>query len=144
MRTWRVSSLLAILLLSPVSVLAVPPAPPGRLPTSTPQPQATWRRFSNQVIAKLWGQCEEKTHVKTKSNGSKSSTDSGSRRAWARYGQDIVLRFNVTTPTDAIAIAEASRDLYLDVWEFNDDWVDIRLAKNDACSPFARAQHIVY
>jgi extracellular matrix protein 14 len=135
MRNCHVSSLLIVLLLICACVLAVPPAPPGRLPSLTPQPIPSWRRFSNQVIAKFWGQCKEESHTNGKSKGAKSTSDNGSRRAWARYGQDIVLRFNVTTTADAVAITEASRDLYLDVWEFNDNWVDIRLAKNDVCLP---------
>lgn len=48
----------------------------------------------------------------------------------ARYGGDVVLRFNVTTPDEAAALADAVNVLFLDVWESNADWVDIRLAKD--------------
>jgi extracellular matrix protein 14 len=88
-----------------------------------PQP-ASWRRLTNNLISKFWRPEVEKTLSKhNHAPGSRSG------RLAARYGQDIVLRFNVSTAAEAVAIAEASEDLYLDVWEFNDDWVDIRLAK---------------
>jgi len=48
----------------------------------------------------------------------------------ARYGQDIVLRFSISTVEEANAIAEAAENLYLDIWGFCDGWVDIRLAKD--------------
>ncbi|KAH0558533.1 putative metallocarboxypeptidase ecm14 [Trichoglossum hirsutum] len=55
-----------------------------------------------------------------------------SRRA--RYDEDIVLRFNVTSADEAEALAEATAVLFLDIWGSNDGWVDIRLAK-DMVSP---------
>ncbi|KAL8657297.1 MAG: hypothetical protein Q9226_002064 [Calogaya cf. arnoldii] len=48
----------------------------------------------------------------------------------ARYGGDVVLRFTINSPEEATALAEAVHVLFLDVWEFNADWVDIRLAKD--------------
>ncbi|CAL8580857.1 Putative metallocarboxypeptidase ecm14 [Xanthoria parietina] len=47
----------------------------------------------------------------------------------ARYGGDVVLRFSINSPEEAAALTEAVHVLFLDVWEFNADWVDIRLAK---------------
>lgn len=47
----------------------------------------------------------------------------------ARYGGDIVLRFNISSGEEAKAIAEAVNVLFLDVWEFTGKWVDIRLSK---------------
>jgi extracellular matrix protein 14 len=41
-----------------------------------------------------------------------------------------VLRFKIRTAEEAKALAEASDILFLDVWEFNDDWADIRVAKD--------------
>ncbi|OTA39525.1 hypothetical protein BTJ68_00567 [Hortaea werneckii EXF-2000] len=49
---------------------------------------------------------------------------------FARYGGDVVLRFNISTPDEAKSLAEAADTLLLDVWEFTQDWVDIRLAKD--------------
>ncbi|KAL8896842.1 MAG: hypothetical protein Q9192_002880 [Flavoplaca navasiana] len=48
----------------------------------------------------------------------------------ARYGGDVVLRFAINSPEEAAALSEAVHILFLDVWEFNADWVDIRLAKD--------------
>jgi extracellular matrix protein 14 len=42
----------------------------------------------------------------------------------------MVLRFRITTAEEARALAEAADILYLDVWEYADDWVDIRMAKD--------------
>ena len=51
----------------------------------------------------------------------------------ARYGGDAVLRFHIRQKEDAKALAEAVNVLFLDVWEFNTEWVDIRLAKDVVC-----------
>ena len=48
----------------------------------------------------------------------------------ARYGGDVVVRFNVSTAEETRSLAEAADTLLLDVWEFSQDWVDIRLAKD--------------
>ncbi|KAI9851216.1 MAG: putative metallocarboxypeptidase ecm14 [Thelocarpon superellum] len=61
----------------------------------------------------------------TKSGGSQPPAD-----LLARYGGDVVLRFNISTAGEAKALAEATNVLFLDVWEVRDDWVDIRLAKD--------------
>ncbi|KAL8870744.1 MAG: hypothetical protein Q9174_003281 [Haloplaca sp. 1 TL-2023] len=48
----------------------------------------------------------------------------------ARYGGDVVLRFSVKTEEEVAALADAVNVLFLDVWESNADWVDIRLSKD--------------
>lgn len=48
----------------------------------------------------------------------------------ARYGGDIVLRFNISTLEEAEAFREAVNVLFLDVWEFTMQWVDVRLSKD--------------
>lgn len=48
----------------------------------------------------------------------------------ARYGGDLVLRFKINGADEAKALAEASNILFLDVWEFREDWVDIRIARD--------------
>lgn len=40
------------------------------------------------------------------------------------------MRFNISSADEASALAEASDILFLDVWEFNENWVDIRIAKD--------------
>jgi extracellular matrix protein 14 len=109
-----------------VALLCATAAAAPELSTS-PQP-APWRRLTNNLISRIWRPEAEKTLP------SRSFTPgSRSGRLAARYGQDIVLRFNISTAAEAVAIAEASEDLYLDVWEFNEGWVDIRLAKDVVC-----------
>jgi extracellular matrix protein 14 len=49
----------------------------------------------------------------------------------AKYGGDVVLRFNITTVEEEAALAEAADTLFLDVWEFTNNWADIRLAEDD-------------
>ncbi|KAL8780620.1 MAG: hypothetical protein Q9194_000811 [Teloschistes cf. exilis] len=49
---------------------------------------------------------------------------------FARYGGDLVLRFNVQTPEEVAALTQAVDVLFLDVWEFNSDFVDIRVSKD--------------
>ncbi|KAK6723362.1 hypothetical protein SNK04_002209 [Fusarium graminearum] len=45
----------------------------------------------------------------------------------AQYVKQLVLRFNVTTSHEEGALADAAARLFLDVWAFTDDYVDIRL-----------------
>lgn len=47
-----------------------------------------------------------------------------------RYGGDLVLRFTIKSAAEASALAEAINVLFLDVWEFTSEWVDIRLSKD--------------
>lgn len=42
----------------------------------------------------------------------------------------MVLRFDIGSIEEAEALAEAVHILFLDVWEFTTDWVDIRLSKD--------------
>ncbi|UKZ83690.1 hypothetical protein TrVFT333_011499 [Trichoderma virens FT-333] len=49
------------------------------------------------------------------------------RYSHSRYASELVLRFNVTTAADEAALAEAAAQLFLDVWAFTTDFVDIRL-----------------
>ncbi|KAI9760969.1 MAG: putative metallocarboxypeptidase ecm14 [Chaenotheca gracillima] len=51
-------------------------------------------------------------------------------RLLTRYGGDVVLRFKMKTVEESHALTEAINVLFLDVWEFRDDWVDIRLSKD--------------
>lgn len=53
----------------------------------------------------------------------------------ASYGGDVVLRFSIASPDEAKALAEASNILFLDIWDFREDWVDIRLAKDVVRGP---------
>ena len=41
-----------------------------------------------------------------------------------------MLRFEINSIEEAKALAEAINVLFLDVWEFTTEWVDIRLSKD--------------
>lgn len=45
----------------------------------------------------------------------------------AQYANELVLRFNVSTTDEETALSEAASRLFLDVWAFTDEMVDIRL-----------------
>ncbi|KAL9586906.1 MAG: hypothetical protein Q9212_000578 [Teloschistes hypoglaucus] len=49
---------------------------------------------------------------------------------FARYGGDLVLRFNVRTSEEVAALTQAVDVLFLDVWEFNSHFLDIRVSKD--------------
>lgn len=59
---------------------------------------------------------------------SKSTTSINSLRS--KYGDEIVMRFNVTSIEEEQALADASRSLFLDVWAVTRDYVDIRMPTN--------------
>ena len=85
-----------------------------------------WRQLSDAIIRRVWG-LED---TKTGSPIDNAAARGPGRDLIARYGQDIVLRFTITTAEEASALAEAADILFLDVWEFNADWVDVRIAKD--------------
>lgn len=113
--------LLALLCLAPAAVVAVPSRDH---PASSSSP---WRRFANTLISSIW-------HLPTGQSPIRNDQDRRGRTdhglVAAQYGRDIVLRFNLTSAEEAQAISDAAADLYLDIWEFNQNWVDIRLAKD--------------
>lgn len=49
----------------------------------------------------------------------------------AKYGGDVVLRFNLSTPLEEKALAEAADTLFLDIWAFTSNWADVRLREDD-------------
>ncbi|KAK8152664.1 putative metallocarboxypeptidase ECM14 [Phyllosticta citribraziliensis] len=87
-----------------------------------------WRKLSDFVIQSLW-RTSEPLNTGTPSKPSKGRV-APPPKVLARYGDDMVLRFNLTTEYEARKLADASATLFLDVWEFNDNWVDIRVAKD--------------
>lgn len=125
---------------APSLVLAVPSvasqqsASPFQV-TLVPQQARTggrpWYRIRDHIIRYIWrvpeiqqnGRCSGKADIIKSPPGPKQS---------ARYGGDVVLRFRLRTAEEARALAEASNALFLDVWEFTKEWVDVRLAKEVA------------
>lgn len=121
-----------------IALIALCPALISALPSfSTCDRPAPWRRLTNRILSSIWRTSDHETAVNPRINPITEARAGHSSSLAARYGLDIVLRFNISTAEEANAIAEASEDLYLDVWEFNDNWVDIRLAKDVVChAPF--------
>ncbi|KAJ4294125.1 putative metallocarboxypeptidase ecm14 [Kalmusia sp. IMI 367209] len=119
-------TVLGLLVLSPWLVAAAPhesirtDASTG---SHTPPP---WRKLSDAIVGRIWGSPDTQ---KSLGLDAVSSRRTPGRDLVARYGDDIVLRFTVTTAEEASALADAADILFLDVWEFNADWVDIRIAK---------------
>lgn len=118
---------LGLLLLAP-SLAAAAPHEDVRFtngaPASHPHSPRPWRRLSDCIIRKIWGLPE-----KQKSLGSAGAATT-EPLADTRYGEDVVLRFTIQTSEEAAALAEAVDVLFLDVWEFNEDWADLRIAKD--------------
>lgn len=121
------AALLALLLAVVVPISAVPYTTECTVP-------APWKRLSNYIIELIWGRPTNTPKLRPLDgiNGS-----NGARKVpgdvLSRYGRDIVVRFNVSSSDDAAALAEAADVLFLDVWEYADDWVDIRLGIDVVC-----------
>ncbi|KAL2262804.1 hypothetical protein VTK26DRAFT_9443 [Humicola hyalothermophila] len=49
----------------------------------------------------------------------------------SRYRNDIVIRFNVSNSDEEAALASAAQQMFLDVWAFTPEYVDVRLDKDD-------------
>ena len=65
-----------------------------------------------------------------KANGKAAAVARPPPTLLARYGGDLVLRFDISSIDEADALTQAINVLFLDVWEFTADWVDIRLSKD--------------
>lgn len=63
--------------------------------------------------------------VTTKQSNSKLPS-----KVLAHYHRDVVLRFNLSTPYEEQMLANAADRLLLDVWEFTENWADIRLGED--------------
>lgn len=109
------------------------PTPP--LPLQIPQ------QVSGNANAKSWLSRARDSLIHTiwripnqtgsaKANGKASALASPPPTLLARYGGDLVLRFEINSIDEAEALAQAINVLFLDVWEFTTDWVDIRLSKD--------------
>jgi extracellular matrix protein 14 len=98
---------------------------------SNPSP-SPFRRLTNAIIASIWPLQHAQSNSGTSRDG--CSRKEGPKAA-DLYAEDTVLRFNISTAEEVRAIIEAADAFYLDIWEFNDNWVDIRVAKNFVSRP---------
>ncbi|RDW65342.1 putative metallocarboxypeptidase ecm14 [Coleophoma crateriformis] len=96
-------------------------------------PQLTWLR--DTAIEKVFGQPPKKDGPgQRKPAVSHAANSNLPTTLLAKYGGDVVLRFNLTTAAEEKALAEAADTLFLDVWEFTNNWADIRLREDDVAS----------
>lgn len=63
------------------------------------------------------------------STGTKGSAPGAQLQS--RYRNDVVVRFNVTNSEEEGALAQAVEQMFLDVWAFTPEYVDVRLDKGD-------------
>lgn len=85
-----------------------------------------FRKFRDAIIEKIFS-LPQKSKSHTGCTGKIPTAPTNFR---TRYGNDVVLRFTFESEEEVKALSEASNILYLDVWEFTDEWVDIRIAKD--------------
>lgn len=93
---------------------------------SKEKPTGPFRKLRDAIIERIWA-------IPSRSSPKSSCTTSHIRAPEnfrARYGGDVVLRFQVHTEHEAKALSEAAGILYLDVWDATEDWIDIRIAKD--------------
>lgn len=96
-------------------------------------PQLTWLR--DTAIEKIFGVPPKARKPQGTSSDPKSRPSNAQLPATllAKYGGDVVLRFNISSADEEAALSEAADTLFLDVWEFADSWADIRLREDDVC-----------
>ena len=126
-----------LIYLTPLTAAALAQAPPHPQASSPPLIDCT----SGQADSRSWSSRVRDSVLRTLFRIPKhGSTPLASARIQAvpnapssvvaRYGGDVVLRFNISTEEEAKSLSEAVQVLFLDVWEFNTAWVDIRLSKD--------------
>ncbi|KAF2763473.1 hypothetical protein EJ05DRAFT_507062 [Pseudovirgaria hyperparasitica] len=125
------SSLVGCLLIASGPVAALPSLSSFTFPTDSSSPyktQSSWRRLSNSIIGRIWQASEVQAPIQNNHRTDKSKVLPG--KLVASYGQDVVLRFSISSAEEAQSLAEASNILFLDVWDFGQTWADIRIAKD--------------
>lgn len=107
------------------------PQLPFQVPHQVPQDgnAGSWlSRARDIIIQTIWRIPSDHGTSNINCKGSKKSGPPST--LVARYGGDLVLRFEINSIEEAKALAEAINVLFLDVWEFTTEWVDIRLSKD--------------
>ena len=136
--------LLVLLLCAPVQAFAVPWTGSSGSFSATQRhaeqqlskhrsvfPQLTWLR--DTAIEKVFGLPPKTTKPRCDKTTSRPVSSPLPSTLLAKYGGDVVLRFNLSTSFEERALAEAADTLFLDVWEFTSNWADIHLREDDVC-----------
>lgn len=121
-----------VITLLATTAVAVPSFEPSQSqnrlsPRTQSEHRPIWRSISDPIIRKVWGIAQEDVPSSPLDHSNKQKDASAQL---ARHGGEIVLRFNITSAKETAALSEAADTLFLDVWEYTDDWVDVRLAKD--------------
>lgn len=122
---------------APSSAFAVPPRSSFLLDRFTKQShihKRPWTLLRDHIISRIWS-LPQSWDTKTCGHDQLSKPSNPAREGppaalLARYGGDVLLRFNISNAEEAEALAEATNVLFLDIWEFTSEWADIRLAKD--------------
>lgn len=115
------------------------PSLPFQIPQYTarsPDERQLLTKIRDGIVQYIWGSpsIRQSVHGNARSKLCKSSSlSTPPPPVLARYGEDVVLRFKIKSPEESKALAVATNALFLDVWEFNSEWADIRLAKDVVC-----------
>jgi murein tripeptide amidase MpaA len=120
--TMRASSLLLVAvstLLAPTAT-AVPSHPQPPPPSQHPSHRPAWRSVTDAIVRNIWSPPVHSRPEPAAVNSLKHH----------KHSDDVVVRFNISNAQDATSLADAADTLFLDLWEFTDDWVDIRLQKD--------------
>jgi extracellular matrix protein 14 len=118
----RASSLLLVAvstLLAPTAT-AVPSHPQPPPPSQHPSHRPAWRSVTDAIVRNIWSPPVHSRPEPAAVNSLKHH----------KHSDDVVVRFNISNAQDATSLADAADTLFLDLWEFTDDWVDIRLQKD--------------
>lgn len=109
--------------------------PIQQLPLQVPPQQAShishaksWLSHARDSLAHTIWRIPPRTGL-TGANGKAAAVARPPPTLLARYGGDLVLRFSINSMDEAEALKRAIDVLFLDVWEFTNHWVDIRLSK---------------
>ncbi|KAH0354169.1 hypothetical protein KCU81_g1282, partial [Aureobasidium melanogenum] len=117
----RASSLLltAVSTLLAPTVYAVPSHPQPPPPSQQPSHRPVWRSVTDAIVRNIWNP-PVNSHLEPAVNALPHH----------KHSEDVVVRFNISNARDASSLADAADTLFLDLWEFTDDWVDIRMQKD--------------
>lgn len=124
-------AVLPLLVLLPHPVTAAPHQDVHRVdtPELVPEESWTWRTVANDIIRRIWPVAQVERSFEAEWEEINAAVSADEKRVSAGYGGEMVVRFRINTHEEAQALATASQRLFLDVWEMNNDWVDILLTE---------------